>query len=108
MSYRAPVEDILFTMRHVAGMQVAGKNDAGKNDAVFADLGDGVAEAVIEEAAKFAEARLSPLNRRGDTEMARLVDGKVVMPRGFDEAYRDWAAGGWAGVAATPDFGGPA
>jgi acyl-CoA dehydrogenase len=96
VSYRAPVEDILFTMRHVAGM----------NDAVFDDLGDGVAEAVIEEAAKFAEARLSPLNRRGDTEMARLVDGKVVMPKGFHEAYRDWAAGGWAGVAATPDFGG--
>jgi alkylation response protein AidB-like acyl-CoA dehydrogenase len=100
VSYRAPVEDILFAMRHAAGM------DRGIAEGLYADLADGVAAAVLEEAAKFAEDRIAPLNRIGDKEMARLVDGKVVMPAGFADAYRDWAAGGWSSVAAEPDFGG--
>lgn len=100
MTYRAPVEDILFAMRHAAGL------DRGIEEGLYADLADGVTEAVLEEAAKFAEERIAPLNTIGDKEMARLIDGKVVMPRGFPEAYRDWAAGGWSSVAAEPDFGG--
>ncbi|KAF0230381.1 MAG: acyl-CoA dehydrogenase domain-containing [Beijerinckiaceae bacterium] len=100
MTYRAPVEDILFAMRHAAGL------DHGLENGLYADLADGVAEAVLEEAAKFAEDRIAPLNRTGDKETSRLVDGKVVVPAGFTEAYRDWAAGGWAGVAADPEFGG--
>jgi len=100
VTYRAPVEDILFAMRHAAGL------DRGIESGLYADLADGVAEAVLEEAAKFAEARIAPLNRTGDREMARLVEGRVVMPAGFAETYRDWAAGGWSGVAAAPEFGG--
>jgi acyl-CoA dehydrogenase len=100
VTYRAPVEDILFAMRHAAGLE------RGITDGLYADLADGIAEAVLEEAGKFAEARIAPLNHIGDKEMSRLVDGKVVVPTGFTEAYRDWAAGGWAGVAADPDFGG--
>ena len=100
MTYRAPVEDILFAMRHSAGLE------DGLASGLYADLADGVVEAVLEEAGKFAEDRIAPLNRVGDKEMARLVDGKVVMPKGFAEAYRDWAAGGWAGVAAEEAHGG--
>jgi alkylation response protein AidB-like acyl-CoA dehydrogenase len=100
MTYRAPVEDILFAMRHVAGL------DQGIASGLYADLSDGMAEAVLEEAAKFAETRIAPLNRGGDKETSRLVDGSVVTPKGFKEAYTDWAAGGWAGVAAEPAHGG--
>ena len=100
MSYRAPVEDILFAMRHVAGL------DAGIASGLYADLADGMADAVLEEAAKFAESRIAPLNHSGDKETSRLVDGKVVTPKGFKEAYADWAQGGWAGVSADADYGG--
>jgi len=100
VTYRAPVGDILFAMRHAAGL------DRGIEDGLYADLADGVAEAVLEEAAKFAEERIAPLNTVGDKEMARLIDGKVVMPKGFPEAYRDWAAGGWSSIAADTEFGG--
>jgi alkylation response protein AidB-like acyl-CoA dehydrogenase len=100
MTYRAPVEDILFAMRHVAGL------DEGIAAGYLADLGDGMAEAVLDEAAKFAESRIAPLNKVGDREMSRLVDGKVVTPKGFAEAYRDWAAGGWASLAAAEAHGG--
>ena len=100
MTYRAPVEDILFAMRYAAGM------DHAIQDGLYPDLADGMAEAVLEEAGKFAADRIAPLNRTGDKETSRLVNGKVVVPAGFTEAYRDWAAGGWAGVAADADFGG--
>ncbi|MFN7322264.1 MAG: acyl-CoA dehydrogenase [Methylobacterium sp.] len=100
MTYRAPVEDILFAMRHAAGLE------QGIANGLYADLADGTAEAVLEEAAKFAESRIAPLNRGGDKETSRLVDGSVITPKGFREAYTDWAAGGWAGVAAAPAHGG--
>jgi acyl-CoA dehydrogenase len=100
VTYRVPAEDILFAMRHVGAM------DRGIESGLYADLADGVAEAILEEASKFAEDRLAPLNRVGDKEMARLVDGQVMMPAGFREAYADWAAGGWASLAADPEFGG--
>jgi acyl-CoA dehydrogenase len=100
MTYRAPVEDILFAMRHVAGLE------EGIEAGYFHDLADGMAEAVLEEAAKFAEERIAPLNKVGDKEMSRLVNGKVVVPTGFKEAYTDWAAGGWSGVAAEQAHGG--
>jgi acyl-CoA dehydrogenase len=100
MSFRAPVEDILFSMRHNAGME------AGITSGLYADLADGMAETVLEEAGKFAQSRIAPLNHIGDKQMARLVDGRVVMPDGFAETYQDWASGGWTGLAADPDFGG--
>jgi butyryl-CoA dehydrogenase len=100
MSYRAPVEDILFAMRHVTGL------DQAIEQGLYPDLADGMTEAVLHEAAKLAESRIAPLNHIGDKETSRLVDGKVITPKGFKEAYAEWAAGGWAGVAADPDFGG--
>ena len=60
MTYRVPAEDILFAMRHVGAM------DRGIESGLYADLADGVAEAILEEASKFAEDRLAPLNRVGD------------------------------------------
>ncbi len=100
MEYKAPVDDLLAAMRVVARM------DDGAAQGVYADLADGVAEAVLEEAAKFAQDRLAPLNRVGDKVGAKLVGGKVVMPEGFAQAYRDWAAGGWVGLASEERFGG--
>ncbi|CAN1491362.1 CaiA Acyl-CoA dehydrogenases [Rhabdaerophilaceae bacterium] len=100
MTYRAPVADILFAMRHVAGLE------AGIASGLYADLADGLPEAVLDEAAKFAESRIAPLNHSGDKETSRLVDGKVVTPKGFKEAYVDWAQGGWAGVSADAAYGG--
>lgn len=100
MTYRAPVEDILFAMRHVAGLE------EGIASGLYADLADGAAEAILEEAGKFAGERIAPLNKVGDKEMARLINGKVVMPTGFAETYRDWAAAGWLGLQSEADYGG--
>ncbi len=100
MSYRAPVDDMIFTMRHVAGL------DAGLKSGLYPDLEDGVAEAVLEEAGKFATERLAPLNWPGDRAGSTLKDGVVSTPLGWKSAYGDWAAAGWGAVAADPAHGG--
>src|SRR5215467_11906627 len=61
---------------------------------------------IPEEATRTAEGVLAPLNRDGDRIGSRLVDGEVVPPPGFAEAYRAYAEAGWVGIAASPDHGG--
>jgi acyl-CoA dehydrogenase len=76
MSYRAPVDDILATMRHVAGL------DALIAEGLAPELEGGVAEAVLDEAAKFASDVIAPLNKVGDRHGSSLKDGVVTTPPG--------------------------
>ncbi|MCZ7660806.1 MAG: acyl-CoA dehydrogenase [Xanthobacteraceae bacterium] len=100
MTYRAPVADIAFTLRHAAGLERA----LAEN--LFPDLGDDLIDAVLEEAGKFATDVIAPLNTVGDRHGTPLKDGAVTMPPGWKEAYRAWTAGGWNGLAAPAAFGG--
>jgi alkylation response protein AidB-like acyl-CoA dehydrogenase len=100
MTYRAPVADILYSLKHVAGFAAA--IDEGR----FGELDLDTAEAVIAEAGKFATEAIAPLDVVGDREGARCANGVVTMPPGFRDAYRRWAEAGWAGVTAKPEYGG--
>ena len=100
MAYRAPVSDILFAMRHVAHL------DAGIAEGIHADLGDGMAQSVLEEAAKFGEAVLAPLNRIGDLHGAKLQDGVVATAPGWTAAYRQFVDGGWNSLTGPATQGG--
>jgi alkylation response protein AidB-like acyl-CoA dehydrogenase len=100
MSYRAPVEDMLATMRHVAGL------DAMIGEGLTPELADGVTEAVLDEAAKFAADVIAPLNRVGDTHGSTLKDGVVTTPPGWKEAYTAWAEAGWNALPGPEEFGG--
>ena len=61
---------------------------------------------MLEQAARLAESELAPLNRSGDEEGCAYENGVVRTPRGFQEAYAAFRAGGWTGVAAAPEWGG--
>ncbi|QGM99332.1 acyl-CoA dehydrogenase [Methylocystis parvus] len=97
MTYRAPVSDILFSLRLAAGTDAGG---------IYADIAEGVAEQTLNEAAKFAEGALLPLDRIGDRAGVRLADGAVTTAPGWREAYAGWREGGWNALAADPEFGG--
>jgi alkylation response protein AidB-like acyl-CoA dehydrogenase len=71
-----------------------------------AEVNAELADAVLGEAAKFAQEVLEPLNREGDKQGSRLADGKVTTPKGFKEAYRQFVEGGWNGLGGHPDYGG--
>ncbi|MBN9023104.1 MAG: acyl-CoA dehydrogenase family protein, partial [Rhizobiales bacterium] len=100
-AYRAPIEGTLFLLEDVLGFF----RHAGLSG--FADATPDVVAALLAEAGRFAAEVLAPLNRIGDTAgCTRHADGSVTTPPGFREAYRDFAAGGWIGLAGDPAHGG--
>ncbi|MFL5103489.1 MAG: acyl-CoA dehydrogenase [Xanthobacteraceae bacterium] len=100
MTYRAPVAEIAFTLKHAAGLERA------IAEGLYGDLTEDVVDAVLEEAGRFATEVIAPLNTVGDRHGAPLTNGTITMPPGWREAYRDWAAAGWNGLAAPAEWGG--
>src|SRR6201987_3528346 len=99
--YKAPVEDVSFLLNDV--FQI----DRYDNLPGFSDASADVREAILGEAAKLAEEVLQPLNRTGDLEgCVRRDDGSVTTPKGFKEAFKQVAEGGWLGLSAPTEFGG--
>ncbi|MFK4662156.1 acyl-CoA dehydrogenase [Bradyrhizobium ottawaense] len=99
--YKAPVEDVNFLLNDV--FQI----DRYDNLAGFSDASSDVREAILGEAAKLAEEVLQPLNRVGDLEgCKRTDDGNVTTPKGFKDAFKQVAEGGWLGLSAPTEFGG--
>src|SRR5512140_1571467 len=99
-SYSAPLKDMRFVIKELVGL---GPISAMPECAdVTADLVD----AVLDEAGKFASEVLDPLNCSGDREGARFAEGNVIAPQGFRQAYQQFIAGGWNGLAGQAEFGG--
>jgi acyl-CoA dehydrogenase len=99
--YKAPVEDVNFLFNDV--FQI----DHYDNLPGFSDASADVREAILGEAAKLSEEVLQPLNRVGDLEgCKRHDDASVTTPKGFKEAFRQVAEGGWLGLSAPTEYGG--
>ena len=98
--YRAPVDEITFTLKHVAGLKAA--LDAG----VLGDLSEDVADAVLAEAGRFATEEVAPLRAVGDRQGAVLENAAVRMPDGWKALYRRWIDGGWNALSGPAEFGG--
>lgn len=98
--YRAPVDEIAFTLRHVVGLQAA------IDGAVFPDLTDDLVDAILHEAGRFAGEEVAPLYKAGDEIGSVLKDAAVTTPPGWKETYRRWIAGGWNAVTGPVEFGG--
>jgi alkylation response protein AidB-like acyl-CoA dehydrogenase len=100
MTYRAPLNDILLALNHGAGFaRAASQKQLGDYDTEMT-------AAVLEEAGKFAEDVLAPLNRDGDKVGAKYNDGKVTTAPGWPDAYKRWAAAGWNAVSGPEQWGG--
>src|ERR1700688_2338050 len=100
MSYRAPVADIAFALKYAAGFKAA------LTEGLYGDLDEQTVDSVLEEAGRFANDVIAPLNRVGDKFGTPFKDGKVTTPPGWKEAYSAWAAAGWNGLAAPAQWGG--
>ena len=100
MTYRAPVDDIMQTLKSAAGLD--GLIERG----LLGDVDEVTIRAVIEEAGKFGAEVLEPLSAPGDRAGSKLVDGRVVTPPGWKEAYQQFAEGGWGSLPAPEAWGG--
>jgi len=100
MTYRAPVADIAFTLKHAAGLKAA------LAEGLYGDLDEETVDSVLAEAGRYATDVIAPLNQVGDKFGTPFKDGNVTTPPGWKEAYTEWAAAGWNGLASPSDWGG--
>lgn len=100
VEYRAPLRDMRFVCGELFNLgslqQLPGYEE------VTPDL----VEAILQEAARFCERELAPLNHSGEREGCHLENGVVRTPKGFREAYRAFVEGGWGALNCAPEYGG--
>lgn len=100
-TYSAPLRDMRFVTHEVFGAAETLTALPG-----FEEASEDLIDAVLEECGKLCEGVLTPLNQTGDQEGCKFDDGEVTTPKGFKEAYKQFAEGGWCGLTASPDYGG--
>ena len=101
MNYTPPIEDMKFGLRYLAGL------DQLSSLAPFAEINTDLADAVLEEAGKLAADVIAPLNHEADYQGCVHSDnGEVTTPKGFADAYKAMAEGGWTAMEAEEAYGG--
>jgi len=100
MDFTPPTADQIMAMRVSAGIEELAASER------FAAATPDVVEAIAEGIGAFAAGEWAPLNRVGDTQGAKAVDGKVTLPEGFAAAYKAFVEQGWGGIAGPEAFGG--
>jgi len=92
--YKAPVEEAVFLLEDVLGFSSYSQLPG------FADVGGDLLAQILGESGRLCEKVLHPLNAVGDRDgCLRREDGAVLTPKGFVDAYRAVAEGGWIGRA---------
>ncbi|AJC21495.1 acyl-CoA dehydrogenase [Pandoraea pulmonicola] len=100
MSYQAPIKDMQFVMNELADLSNISKLPG------YEDASPGLVQAVLEEAARFNQEVLAPLNVVGDQQPSTWKDGVVTTTPGFKEAFHQFSKAGWQGVLHPQEFGG--
>ena len=98
--YSAPLRDIEFALEHLADLEGLSGYEA------FAHAEPAMVRGVMDEAGRFMNEVIAPLNRTSDLEGSVWKDGEVVTPTGFQEAYTRYVEAGWGGVPFDPAYGG--
>ena len=98
-SYVPPVDEYAFLLGEAFGEDIVARASEGALTAE--DAGDAIAAA-----GEFAAEGFAPLDRVGDQQGAKLIDGSVRTPDGFKEAYKSFADSGWVSAAVAEDAGG--
>ena len=97
--YKAPLRDMRFVLGEM--------NSIGEFAALgYEDVNDELVDTILEEAAKFCEEVLLPLNATGDVEGCKLENGVVRTPKGFQEAYKAFCDAGWTALDSAEEWGG--
>jgi butyryl-CoA dehydrogenase len=100
-AYKAPLRDIQFVLNEVLQFE-----NLAQQIPDFSEATPDLVATILEEAGKFCEEVLQPLNHPGDEEGCHYENGAVTTPKGFKEAYRTFIEGGWTGLPCDPAYGG--
>ena len=101
--YKAPLDDLRFALFDVLGAESTLTSLQG-GEAHSRDLLD----AVLEEAGRLSEQLLAPTNGPADEEGCHFdkATQAVTTPKGFKEAFKQFAEGGWTGLTNPEKYGG--
>ena len=98
--YRAPLKDLRFVLEQLLEVQQLAQLPR------YSEFSSELAGSILEQAGRFAEQVLAPINALGDRLGAQFSDGAVRMPQEFRSAYRQFVAGGWPQLSAATEEGG--
>ena len=98
--YQAPLKDMQFVINELANLSRINALP------VFEDATPDLVEAVLEQAAVFANEVFSPINQSGDEHGTFIENHEVVSPPGFADAYRQFVENGWQGIGKPLEFEG--
>jgi alkylation response protein AidB-like acyl-CoA dehydrogenase len=98
--FKAPIADIQFLLNDWLAVDQHYQNIGAEG------MDSELISEIIAQGAKFAEEAVAPLNREGDEEGCKLVNGSVTTPAGFAQAYKQYIANGWNAMLGNPDFDG--
>ncbi len=100
--YNAPLNDMRFILTDVFKA-----HEFWQNNDNLSHVDMDTVDMILEEMAKLSKNVLLPINRSGDEEGATFQgDGVVTTPKGFKEAYQQYAESGWVGLGGNPEYGG--
>lgn len=99
-AYTPPTQDQLLAIRVNAGIEEIAQSEK------FAHAEPDLVEAIVEGVGQFAAGEFAPLNRIGDLEGAKLENGVVRLPDGFETAYQGYVEQGWNAIASPEESGG--
>jgi len=100
MTYIAPTTEQLFVLNHIARIDAMAQHER------FAAATPDMVEAIVTGIGDFASEVYAPLNRIGDTDNPKWEDGRVTMPPGFREAYKQFVDAGWGTIDGPAEYGG--
>lgn len=100
-TYTAPIQDFTYLINEYLGLENYADVDGIKN-------AQELVEPLLEQAGKFCEEVLHPLNQVGDRQGLKYDPSthSVTMPDGFAEAYKLYVEGGWPTLAWPTEYGG--
>ena len=100
--YIPPIRDMAFVIDELCDLPAIAELPDFAEQEVSTDL----ATAILEEAGKLAGEVLSPINHSGDREGCHWNQDGITTAKGFADAYRKFAEGGWNGLSAPEEYGG--
>lgn len=99
--YKAPLRDMQFVLHDVFKAEALWQGMPATEE-----VNRELADAILEESAKINEGLIAPLSQSGHEEGVHWNDGVVTTPKGYPEAFRQLAEGGWGGLSGAPEYGG--
>lgn len=99
-TYKAPLRDFRFVYQELFNAEDLQALPG------FEEVSPDLVETIVEEAGKFCENVLQPLNQSGDAIGVKFENGQITTPPGWKEAYQAYAENGWGALTASPEYGG--